>query len=250
MTRRFLCCNSRQIIRALPIVTVLISVITIVIAYTVATNGREASTSNCTLHRGFPPYISDVGDCKPQSSVFTFGMVMSGCISFIIFFFRYLQVRNFYAAREKANFASIITGVVLVVGKFMAISFQLSSHKLVHYFGALGYFLGTFIYVCLQTRISYQKDQLLFYVRLFCSVGLSITGLLFGIFIIPSVEAKYIDLSISQISEWCFAAIKMFFMLTFWLDFKYISPIIDTQDTRRASYIENSSYEDITEEEV
>ena len=251
----------RCFILALPVITVTISVSTMIIAYLVATYTRENEDSipppdiNCTLHTNLPPYISDIGDCKPQSSFFTFGMILSGCVSFSIFAVRFLQVRNFFVNRDCANLASIITGAVLIVGKFMAVSFQLSSHKSLHFFGASGYFLGTFVYALLQTRITYGDNFKLFVFRLVCSFGLFTTGLLFGVFIIPSVESKYLNLNIAQISEWTFGLLKMLFMLSFWFDFKNVLPVFDAKLFQRSSSYENmeavevNSFDNISEEE-
>ena len=221
----------RCVIMALPIITVTISVSTMIISYLVARYTREnepiTPETNCTLRTDFPPYISDVGDCKPQSSYFTFGMILSGCVTLSIFVVRYLQVRNFYVDRDCANLASIITGIVLITGKFMTVSFQLSSHKPIHFFGAAGYFFGTFIYACLQTRITYGENFKLFIFRLICSFGLFSTGFLFSIFIIPSLEMRYLEYNIAQVSEWTFALLKMLFMLSFWFDFKNVIPVFD-----------------------
>ncbi|XP_066935931.1 DNA damage-regulated autophagy modulator protein 1-like [Clytia hemisphaerica] len=244
----------RRIIMALPLVTVSISVITVIVAYIVATYEREVENPgrNCTLHTNFPPYISDVGDCKPQSSYFTFGMILSGCVSLLIFIIRYLQVRNFYVDRDCANLASIITAFILITGKFMAISFQLSSHKPIHFFGATGYFFGTFVYCCLQARISYKDHNGLFIFRLICSFGLFITGFLFAVFIIPSVEMRYLEYNVAQVSEWTFAILKMLFMLTFWIDFRDIVPVLDAKHVKEKSYesLDPRSYDNVSIDET
>ena len=245
----------RQIILSLPILTVFVSVLTIIIAYAVASDEKDnpSNVSNCTLHNNFPPYISDVGDCKPQSSVFTFGMTLSGCVSLLVFAIRFLQVRTFYTARDCENLASIITAVVLIIGKFIAVSFQLSSQKVIHYIGAGAYFLGTFIYVCLQARISYKHEKFLFILRSIIAFGLFSTGFLFAIFIIPSLEMKYIEWNISQVSEWCFAGLKMLFMLSFWFDFRDIVPVVDAKQVRnRQSYddVHEFTYDNVSTDEV
>ena len=247
----------RCAIMALPIITVAISVSTIIIAYLVARYTREnediTPETNCTLHTNFPPYISDVGDCKPQSSFFTFGMILSGCVTLSIFIVRFLQVRNFFVDRDCANLASIITAFVLIIGKFMAVSFQLSSHKSIHFFGAALYFFGTFVYTTLQARITYNDNNKLFILRLMCSFGLFSTGFLFAVFLIPSLELKYLEYNIAQVSEWVFAILKMLFMLSFWFDFKDVIPVFDATHFKRCSSyvtVETSGYDNVTCDEA
>lgn len=229
-----------KIVFFLPILTVLISVITVILAYSIAKDEQEnleRPSWNCTLHNDFPPYISEVGDCKPQSSVFTFGMVLSGCVTLVIILIRYFQVRNYFTGCDRVNTAALVFGITLVVGKFMVVSFQLSSHKVLHYFGACGYFGGSFLFCCCQAAISshHSKHHVLCVIRTICAIGMFCTGFLFSLFLLPTLEGKYSKYNIAPISEWAFAALKMLFMLSFCGDFKNILPILDA---RRNSYEE------------
>lgn len=163
----------RYVILSLPVLTVVISVVSTVAAFLVSTYKAEGKG----IH--FLPFISNIGDHRPESSVFTFGMTLSGCVTYSIIFIRYLQVRNFFVNRDLCNHASLVIGSLFIIGKFMVVSFQLSSQIVVHFFGASVYFIGAFLYCVLQTVISYNDSKYLYRLRLFLSIFMFISGFFF-----------------------------------------------------------------------
>lgn len=228
----------RYVILSLPVLTVVISVVSTVAAFLVSTYKAEGKG----IH--FLPFISNIGDHRPESSVFTFGMTLSGCVTYSIIFIRYLQVRNFFVNRDLCNHASLVIGSLFIIGKFMVVSFQLSSQIVVHFFGASVYFIGAFLYCVLQTVISYNDSKYLYRLRLFLSIFMFISGFFFGLFLLPSLEKYYLHYRISEISEWFFAALKMVFMLTFVADFQNVIPIFSIRNAASTS-----NYETFTEDD-
>ena len=173
----------------------------------------------------FLPFISDMGDSSPQSSVFTLGLSISCYFTLVVIIIRYNQVRCIYYNGWKPNAISVYFGVTFLLGKLIIASFQLSSNQLVHYFGAGLYFVGTTGYVAIQVYITYtnitRTSRIVFYIRLLTCVGMSSSAILFAVFFgIPSLKVynRY-GANVAQGAEWTFAVLKMVFMLTFLYDF-------------------------------
>ena len=224
-------------VTCLPIATVLLSVLTTIISFVVAIKFE-------IIIAGYLPFISEIGSNKPQSSVFTFGLSLSAILTFFVILIRFLQVKYFFVSRQFENVLSFAAGIILLFGKFLVISFQLSSHTFLHYSGATLYFVGTFFYCLLQTRISFHNTKkYLFAIRLFCSIAMFLSGFLFALFLLPSMKLLNDKYRVAEASEWCFLALKMTLILTFVVDFWNIIPILTiTKNNSR-------SYEDINEED-
>lgn len=173
----------------------------------------------------FLPFISDMGDSPPESSVFTLGLSISCFFTLMVIIVRYNQVKCIYYNGWKANDTSIYFGVIFVLGKLIIASFQLSSNKLVHYLGAALYFIGTTVYVALQVYITHKNikktSRAVLYIRAVTFVGMFFSAILFAVFFgVPSLKVynRY-GANVAQGAEWSFAVLKMAFMLTFLYDF-------------------------------
>ena len=212
----------QRVIFSLPIITVLMSSLACIIAYSIGVNEGKID------QLPFLPYISDTGDLKPQSSVFTLFMGLSCFFTFAIILVRYYQVKYFKSYRVKcykANEASFYSGTIFVFGKLIVASFQLSSNIVIHFLGAGMYFLGASIFAVLQLYITYHnqyKESCLYlmYIRGVCCTGMIISMVVVGIFVIPALSIHNRDgENVAQGAEWTIAIFKSIFMLTFLHDF-------------------------------
>ena len=104
----------------------------------------------------FIPYISDTGNLKPSSSVFTLFLVLSSFVTSIVVVVRFFQISSELRCR-KTNIAALVVAFIFLFGKIAVSSFQLSSHKGVH-FGAAGlYFGGATIYCAMHCYITRRE---------------------------------------------------------------------------------------------
>ena len=176
------------------------------------------------------PYISDVGNYTPHSSVFTFGLSMSALFGMWLITVRYLQVKCLYHnTGSKANFCSLIAGYLGILGELIVGSFQLSSHFTLHYLGAFLHFVAIMIFMGLQTFITHRNINnegkrkyavALVIVRGLLSSGLLMCLVVFGVFLLPSLS-KYNrkGYSVAQGAEWAMLVSVVLFMLTFLYEF-------------------------------
>lgn len=209
----------RWTIFLLPICTVAMSVLACGMSYGI---GLRSGTIEPLP---FMPFISDMGDSPPQSSVFTLGLTISCYFTLLVVIIRYNQVKCIYYNGWKPNDVAIYFGVTFILGKLIIASFQLSSNKQVHYIGAGLYFIGTTGYVMLQVYITRENITrtwvAIYYTRCVCAVGMVISAILFAVFFgVPSLKIynRY-GANVAQAAEWTFAVLKMTFMLSFLHDF-------------------------------
>ncbi|XP_065679001.1 uncharacterized protein LOC105846697 [Hydra vulgaris] len=234
------------IVTCLPIATVLLAILTTIISFTVAIKFE-------IIAAGYLPFISEIGNNKPQSSILTFGLSLSAILTFAVILIRFLQVKHFFITRQFENISSFVAGALLVFGNFLVISFQLSSHTVIHYFGATLYFLGTFFYCILQTKISYHNaKRYLFLTRLCISISMFLFGFLFALFLLPSMKVLNEKHRVAEAAEWCFLAVNMIFILTFVVDFWNIIPVLTIKKNLSRSYeeIKEEDYDIILETNV
>lgn len=217
------------IIITLPIFLVVIPTVLSAVAYIMA---RHRDTLKLPKSRDVP-YISDIGDSQPQSSLFTLGLSLSSFCTFAVITLRYFQVKaHFHDVKPWVNRFGFFAGVLITIGKVMVASFQLTGLQIPHYAGAFVYSLSAVFYTVIQTYISHKdsnmhgKRRVLFLIfRGLLSAGTILGFLVFGIFLIPSlVKFNRPGYSMAQAGEWCFAACKMLFMLTFVVDFWKLQP--------------------------
>ncbi len=216
---------------SLPILNITIPLVFLIASYVYATQ-KHASF----LPPGNTvPFISDIGDNTPQSSLFTFGMALASYATLGVVITRYWQVKHFLVKCDnKTNKAALATGLVFILGKLIVVSFQLSSERAVHFVGAGLYVIFATAYAVIQTVISYRNKSLygkyekhIILTRIALVAGMIIGTILFGIFLIPGLT-KYNrkGYSVAQSGEWLFACAKTIYMLTFVVDFWPLHPKI------------------------
>ena len=234
---------SRYVLMLLPIATEMSTAIFTVISYVIAIRlGKIA-------HPPFVPFISDIGDFKPQSSVFSFGLSISALLSLTVTTVRYFQIKNLYTRCQKTNDVAFAVGILITVGKYIVASFELSSQIVVHFIGAATFFGGFVVYAFLQSYITYQifGKTKIFVVRSVTSCGMLICGILFTVFLLPSLRVyNEHSWNVSNGAEWGYAALKMIYMITFVPDFQGLVPVFYVELIPRGS----GSYEDLTEDYV
>ena len=217
------------IIITLPIFLVVIPTVLSAVAYIMA---RHRDTLKLPKSRDVP-YISDIGDSQPQSSLFTLGLSLSSFCTFAVISLRYFQVKtHFEDVKPWVNRFGLLAGMLITIGKIMVASFQLTCLQVPHYAGAFVYSLSAVFYTVIQTYISHKdsnmrgKRRVLFLIfRGLLSAGTILGFLVFGIFLLPwLVKFNRPGYSMAQAGEWCFAACKMLFMLTFVVDFWKLQP--------------------------
>ncbi|XP_065052494.1 DNA damage-regulated autophagy modulator protein 1-like [Rhopilema esculentum] len=180
------------------------------------------------------PYISDIGNHKPYSSVFTFGLSVSALFGLWLIIVRYIQVEILYRyTGSKLNFFCFIIGLLSIFGELLVASFQLSSQETVHYLGAFLQFASTFLYMIIQTWISHKhlpseprKKQacMVVIIRAMLSVGVFISLLMFGVFLVPSLSHyNRSGYSVAPVAEWTLLVFVILFMLTFLYDFRNLT---------------------------
>lgn len=225
--------SSRWFVFSLPVISSMLSFVACLMAYIIGVN-------NGTLKSlPFVPFISDTGNFKPSSSIFTLFLILSSFASLSIVLIRFYQVAaSKHNSLVTANKIALSFGVIFVLGKVIVSSFQLSSSMLIHYLAAGIYFLGATIYALLQTYISgkilgkvtktrfiedgrWRRECITYVFRIICCCGLICNLLLFGIFAtVPSLSIHNRDgANVAQGAEWALAVFKIFFLLTFLNDF-------------------------------
>ena len=219
-----------KLLIAMPILHVIITLSFVIGSYFYADDKYGSSF----MEKGHDvPFISELGDKQPQSSLFTFGMVVTAFISLSIVITRYFQVKHFFVKYDgRLNIASLIVGVGFVFGKILCSCFQAASQREVHFVGAGIYVILACVYAGIQTFITFKnrmlfgrKETIIIALRMFFTLGMTIGTVLFLIFLHPDlVKYNKSGKSVSQGAEWFFAVCKMLFMLTFVSDFWYLHP--------------------------
>lgn len=193
------------------------------------------------------PYISDIGNYKPHSSVFTFGLMMSAMFAMWLIIVRFLQVKVLYNnTKSKANLCSFFVGMLSILGEIMVGSFQLSSQLVMHNVGAFAHFVSFMIFMCIQTFITHRNidntgkrnyDIYLVILRGLLSGGVFLCLVIFGIFFaVPSLFAyNRTGYSVAQSAEWAMLSCTVTFLLTFVYDFKDLTCSVNV------SYLENKT---------
>ena len=182
------------------------------------------------------PYISDVGNDIPQSSIFTFGLNLSVFFTLGIIITRYYQVKTLFARNDgRMNDAGLFAGLIFLIGKLMVAAFQIKSMQVAHFLGAGLYVLFGTVYGGIQSFISYENRKfnhgcVVVFIRIVLTVGMFAGGTVFAIFQIPSLH-KYnrINYSVAQWGEWCWAISKTLFMLSFVEDFWRLEPVFSVR---------------------
>ena len=231
-----------KILLSLPIGAVIIPAMFVIGAYFYAS---KKDTLKLPASRAVP-YISDIGDLKPQSGLFTFGLTLSSYFTFGVVLTRFFQVRILAnTVRRWINYLALYLGILIVVGKVMVASFQISGHLIAHFLGAALYVVSTVLFISVQTFISFKEKPIVgkhrkaFLVTRCLLSATSIAGtIIFGVFLLPPfVKYNRGKFFVAQMGEWCFAVCKLLFMLTFMVDFWHLEPRFELLklDTQRVN---------------
>ena len=197
------------------------------------------------------PYISDIGDKKPHSSVFTLGLSFGAMFGFWLILVRHIQVdKIFDNTRSKANRSATFFGLIGILGELTVAAFQLSSHRIMHYLGAFVLFAFTMIYMFIQTYITHRNmlkmgnakyGKALVIFRVILCVVLLMSLVMFGTFLLPSLSAyNRIGYSVAQSAEWAMLGCVIVFMLSFLYDFKDLTCFVDVgvlKDTKSCNTV-------------
>ncbi|XP_012556311.2 DNA damage-regulated autophagy modulator protein 1 [Hydra vulgaris] len=225
------------------IASVLLPVFTLCISYIVGFKLEKINPS-------FVPFVSDTGDTRPHSSIFTFGLSLSGVLTLVIITIRYYQVEYILLEAKTQsswiNQFSLVSGLTLVFGEFIVAAFQISNVKSVHFIGAGMHFGGAALFCATQCYFTYKsskkKCQITFVVRVVSTAIMTASSIVFSVFMIPSLN-KYNRKggSVGQIFEWLLVSTQLIFMLTFLKEFRELeiefrlSKINNLQDTSEES---------------
>ena len=221
-----MCSSKRILLLSIPIGITVISIGTVILAYYCGVQ------SGSLAPLPFIPFISDLGNDKPASSVFTLGITLIAQLNLFLVIFAYCYVRDTYGTCKRANKASLVMGLVLVLGKLVVGAFQLTSVKDIHFFGAALYFIGSVMFAIFQSHIARvnvpQCPSLLYWFRLICTSLMSISLVVFMVFLVPVLTKHNRNgANIGQIAEWCFSISKTLFTLSFIYEFSGELPEVD-----------------------
>ena len=219
-----------KILIAIPILHIVLSLLFVIGSYLYA---RDISGTSFMEQGHNVPFISELGNKQPQSSLFTFGLVLTSFTSLGIVATRFFQVKHFFVKYDgRLNVAALVVGMVFILGKIMTACFQQTSQRAVHFTAAAVYVLLASVYAVIQTFISYKnrtlycrRENLVLLLRVFCTLGMILGTILFLVFLLPDLR-KYnkSGKSVSQGGEWFLVVCKMLFMLSFVSDFWYLHP--------------------------
>ncbi|KAL4224879.1 hypothetical protein ACF0H5_015575 [Mactra antiquata] len=141
----------------LPVFIALYLPISFIITYSIA-------VANDHVEPGFP-YISDTGTKSPESCVFGQLLNIGAVIAGIIVYVRYRHIHTHFVTMHgrngiiKLNQAAFVCGMMTNLGVSLVGNFQETNIISVHLFGAFLAFGIGFVYMILQTIISYKSDD-------------------------------------------------------------------------------------------
>ncbi len=218
------------VVLALPLGAAILPIIFIISAFIHA----DRTNSLVLLNNTDTPYVSDIGNFKPYSSLFTFGLFLNAIFFISIVIVRYFHVKSKHICK-RANFASLTCGIICTLGELLTSCFQISSHYHMHFLGAFLYFVFIAIFYGFQTFITYHEIQasgtkrfpvkVIFAMRLLLTFIIGIILVLFGTFLHPDLSGfNRVGSSIAQVMEWMLVSLINVFLLTFLFEFKDIKP--------------------------
>ncbi|XP_012554608.2 transmembrane protein 150A [Hydra vulgaris] len=216
------------------IASVVIPAITFCVSLAV---GYKSQTVNST----YTPFVSEAGDQKPNSSIFTLGLSLSGMMTMVIIIIRFYQVKFYFTERNECfsriNNFSLICGITLVFGEFIVAAFQLSNITPIHFLGAGMNFLGAVLYCGTQCYFTSQNPKTIFFFRVISTVTMAFSSMVFVVFMVPPLTRHNRNgENIAQTFEWILVTCQLIFMLTFLYDFRRLEvefrfKQIDPQDS-------------------
>ncbi|XP_060605840.1 DNA damage-regulated autophagy modulator protein 2-like isoform X1 [Ruditapes philippinarum] len=226
----------------LPIIIAVYLPASFIITYSIA-------VGNDHVEPGFP-YISDTGTRSPESCVFGQLLNIGAALAGIIIYTRYRQsLYHFEGSGRRVllnlNTAAFIIGMLTIFGISLVGNFQETNVLTVHLIGAYLAFAVGFVYMVLQTIISYKSlsfntaGNTLFITKfriLLCVadvillIMLSVMTLVAGekgpgpgieIYDWTSDHPGYAEHLVATISEWLVAFITVIYFATFYKEFKH-----------------------------
>lgn len=185
-------------------------------------------------NRTSTPFVSDVGNYKPYSSIFTFALFLNSGLFLCMALIRYYHVKPWNRCR-KSNIASLTCGIISSFGEILTGAFQVSSHYVMHFFGASVYFVFIAAFCCIQSWITYKHFSLqeprtksfkcIVISRLLLSVIIVLVFVFLAIFLLPDLsEFNRTGSSVAQTLEWMLISVVSIFTLTFLYEFRKIVP--------------------------
>lgn len=226
----------------LPIIIAVYLPVSFIITYSIA-------VGNDHVEPGFP-YISDTGTRSPESCVFGQLLNIGAALAGIIIYTRYRQkLYHFEGSGRRGllnlNTAAFIIGMLTIFGVSLVGNFQETNVLTVHLIGAFLAFAVGFVYMVLQTIISYKSQSfniagntlfitkfriLLCVADVILLIMLSIMTLVAGekgpgpgieIYEWTSDHPGYAEHLVATISEWLVAFITVIYFATFYKEFKH-----------------------------
>lgn len=249
-----MCCftsNTRRCgLACLPLILMFLSLSTFVTTYLISFYRDDTS---------WFPTISDTADKSPESNVF--GLLFNFCaaLSFLVLFFRYLQLRHDVDWSESdrqlllvVNKVAVAFGAFSSLGACIVANFQEDEVIYVHITGAGMVFLGGILYCWIQSFISYKMKSCGLITPMLLMLRV-ILAILMSIFFISCVTAlfyanagrywltyyqhpthdhhrhkwspkdkHYLYHVVGDVSEWLMALTLLGFMATFFGEFRFV----------------------------
>ncbi|XP_060577473.1 DNA damage-regulated autophagy modulator protein 1-like [Ruditapes philippinarum] len=221
----------------LPIILAIYLPVSFIITYSIA-------VGNDHVKPGFP-YISDTGTKPPESCVFGQLVNMGAVLGGIIIYIRYKQILKQTTVVKTLNRASFFIGLLSIFGVSLVGNFEQTSVVVVHLIGAFLAFAVGFVYIILQTIISFKSTDLerpgntpfIRKLRIVLCVVDAIFLILLGV--APQVahsmgpgpgkskfqwspdDPGYAEHLVATISEWLVAFITVIYFATFYAEFRH-----------------------------
>lgn len=173
------------------------------------------------------PFISDTADLAPESCFFGLMTFISACagISTMFAMYKYMEAlgADTGAVSARCNRATLVLGLLSILGMSVVATFQETSVMTVHLLGAMLFFLSGVLYISFQTFLSFRSfpHGPSLYV---CRTRLAISAVAALVFV-PTLICKFYDQNpvlqkASAGCEWIVAFSFVAFFLTYIDDFK------------------------------
>ena len=214
--------NGRRVLQwtlFVPILQVLFLICTLLGCYSIAYNQDDIPR--------FPhlAYISEVADKRPQSSLFTLGVIGNSFMNLFSVMLRYKQV--LMVSEGITNRFALVCGVLMCMSKFVVASFQLDSTPEIHHTAAACFLPLSFIYCACHVFLTHKtlrfSSKAVFAVRIVLVDLMLASAMIFGVFQFDELS-HYNEppTNIAQCSQWIYLLLVNIFSLTFAQDFKIL----------------------------
>uniref|UniRef100_A0AC35U2G0 DNA damage-regulated autophagy modulator protein 2 n=1 Tax=Rhabditophanes sp. KR3021 TaxID=114890 RepID=A0AC35U2G0_9BILA len=198
------------------------------------------------------PYISSVGDARPESCIFSLFMNICGALCILIIYLRYMLVAQLNREHDmwlkSVNRISFSFGLVAGVAMLIVGNFQETADWTVHIFAAVLCFTSATIYMCVDAFITkymhptYNNKRIANYRMLIASISVIslLSAIILGFAASRRFHDTYPDRDIprpwnnkyftpgytlhcwSAMFEWVLAVLIMIYIISFSRDFETI----------------------------